>query len=134
MARPSAAALAVVRSDSPASPYPPPDDLSEQEQALWRDVVATKPADWFDDDSAPLLKEYVRAVTVCDLLDARVKEAMAEGEPVDDVKRLLDMRDKEARRMVTMATKLRLTQQSRYTEKSAATANRKAGGKRPWQS
>jgi hypothetical protein len=95
-------------------------------------VVATKPADWFDDDSAPVLKEYVRAATTSDILDRRVKAAMEGGDSVDEVKKLLDMRDKEARRLVTMATKLRLTQQSRYTEKTASTANRKAGGKRPW--
>lgn len=132
MGRPSAAALAVVPASGPNEPLPAPSDLSDAEAELWREIVESKPADWFDVDSAPVLKEYIRAVTMCDVLDARVKEVLAAGH--SDVKQLLDMRDKESRRMVSMATKLRLTQQSQYTAKSAATANKRAGGKRPWQS
>jgi hypothetical protein len=45
------------------------------------------------------------------------------------------MRDTEAKRATSIATKLRLTQQSRYTPQAAATADRKAGsGAKPWQS
>ena len=49
------------------------------------------------------------------------------------MKGFLDMRDKEAKRATSIATKLRLTQQSRYTPQAAATADRKVSGARPWQ-
>ena len=100
--------------------------------AMWSEIVDSKPSDWFDLDSVPVLKEYIRAALTCDELAGVVERALESG---DDkfMKSALDMRDKEARRVASLATKLRLTQQSRYTPQSAATANRKAGGKRPWQ-
>lgn len=109
-----------------------PRDLSADERVLWRAVVASKPAEWFGPDSAPILKEYVRASVTCDLLDEKVKGEMLTGE-VGVVKTLLDMRDKESKRSALLATKLRLTQQSRYTPQAAATADKHASGKRPWQ-
>lgn len=128
--RKSAASLAVVPTGLPAR-MDPPEYLSESQKQLWRDVVNTKPVDWFGADSAPLLVEYVRAVDMGNLLELQIAAAMAgDGTGMKD---LLKMRDTEARRAVTLATKMRLTQQSRYTEKSAATADRKTGLARPWQ-
>lgn len=108
-----------------------PDDLSEAEGSIWRDVVDSKPADWFQPDSAPLLKEYCRAVVMCDLLAGKVAEALAEGKEPTQV--LMKMRDMESKRMLMLGTKMRLTQQSRYTPMASATANKKAGAARPWQ-
>jgi hypothetical protein len=130
MSRPSTASLSVVPLAA-VSRLAPADGLTPDEAALWAAVVASKPADWFGEDSAPLLKEYVRAVGMSDVLDAQVKAALAGGE-TGEVKALLDMRDKESKRVASLATKLRLTQQSRYTPQAAATADRKAGNARPW--
>jgi hypothetical protein len=132
MPRKSAASLSIVPAKG-ITPPTPPADLSAAEAVLWREIVETKPSDWFGPDSLPVLKEYIRASIMCDLLDAQVKDALAEGEGVGVVKALLDMRDKESRRGVSMATKLRLTQQSRYGARSADRADNRAGGKRPWQ-
>lgn len=134
MSKQSAASLAIVP-PAQAGPLSAPTELSESERALWAEITESKPSDWFGADSAPLLKEYVRAVVLCDVLDEKVKRAMgAETEtPVGDIKLLLDMRDKEAKRATSLATKLRLTQQSRYTPQAANTANSRASGKRPWQ-
>jgi hypothetical protein len=109
-----------------------PGDLTDAQATLWGDVVGSKPAEWFQADSAPLLKEYVRAVGMCDLLAIQIEGALAGGE-AGEVKGLLDMRDKESKRVASLATKLRLTQQSRYTPQAAATADKKAGAARPWQ-
>ena len=131
MARQSTASLTVVRA-SPDSRLAPAAGLDAEEIELWRDVVNTKPAEWFADDSAPLLKEYVRAAVMCDRLDLQIKDAIA-SDDLGVVKALLDMRDKESKRVLSIATKLRLTQQSRYTPQAASTANKKASGARPWQ-
>jgi hypothetical protein len=132
MSKPSTASLSVV----PTGVQPrlaPPGDLTPEQSALWASVVETKPADWFGEDNAPLLKEYVRAVSMCDALEIQVQTAMAGGEP-GVVKGFLDMRDKESKRVASIATKLRLTQQSRYTPKAANTANNRVGaGSKPWQ-
>lgn len=135
MARRSAASLALVRPDLPESVQlaPVPDGMSEAEATVWRETVESKPADWFGADSYPVLREYVRAVVMCDDLAAVVARAV-KGDDADAVKVALDMRDKESKRMAQLATKLRLTQQSRYTPQAAATADKRASGKRPWQS
>lgn len=132
MSRKSTASLSVVAVGLPER-LAPPDDLTSDQAARWEAVVASKPVEWFGPDSAPLLKEYVRAEAMCDLLAVQIEGAIAGGEP-GEVKALLDMRDKESKRLTSIATKLRLTQQSRYTPQAAATADRKAGaGRKPWQ-
>lgn len=105
----------------------PPETLSSKEAELWRKVVATKPVEWFQADSAPLLVEYCRAKVMCDRLSVMLETA------TDDLKSLLDMRDKESRRLATLGCKLRLTQQSRYTPQSAATATKPASAASVWQ-
>lgn len=132
MSRKSTAALSVVPIGV-ASRLSPPDDLTVAQATLWRAVVDSKPVEWFGEDSAPVLKEYVRAVAMCDLLAMQIEAAIAGGEP-GEMKGCLDMRDKESKRVASLATKLRLTQQSRYTPQAANTANRKVSdGLKPWQ-
>ena len=131
MAKPSSASLSVVPVAA-MTRMAPPRDLSDEESRLWREVVDSKPVEWFQPDSAPLLTEYVRAVVMSGQLDIQVKAALVGGE-TGELKALLDMRDKESKRVVSIATKLRLTQQSRYTPQAAATANKKAAGGRPWE-
>ena len=133
MARKSAAALAIV-SNAPTPESGVPDGLSDAEAALWAQIVESKPAGWFDAGSAAVLKEYVRAVVACDRLQVLFAAAPDEVDGVNLLDRLLAMRDRESRRVANLATKLRLTQQSRYTPQAAATANKRASGKRPWQS
>jgi hypothetical protein len=115
----------------PLARVAPPDDLSAIERELWTRVVDSKPADWFGEDSAPLLHEYVRTKVSCDVLHAQVQAALAGGD-AKEIKDAMQLRDMESRRLLSIGTKLRLTQQSRYTPKSAATADRGAGGRKPW--
>ena len=55
MPRKSAESLRVVPVTALPSRLDPPEDFPLAESAFWKAVVATKPVDWFDDDSAPLL-------------------------------------------------------------------------------
>ncbi|MEJ7746068.1 MAG: hypothetical protein WKF61_04800 [Luteimonas sp.] len=132
--RQSAASLSVVASGLPQR-LEPQQGLTPDQQAMWREIVATKPVDWFGADSAPLLTEYVRAVDMGNRLAFAIEAAMAgEAEEGVSLKDLLKMRDTEARRTLSLATKMRLAQQSRYTDKSAGTAaNRAAKTGSPWQ-
>ena len=130
MSRKSTASLSVVAIGAPVR-LAAPSDLTADQAARWLAVVQSKPVDWFGPDSAPLLKEYVRAEAMCDLLALQIEAEIAGGEP-GNLKVLLDMRDKESKRLTSVATKLRLTQQSRYTPQAASTADKKAGSARPW--
>jgi hypothetical protein len=131
--RKSTAALSVVATSLPQR-MEPPQELTESQAALWREIVAGKPVEWFAADNAPLLAEYVRAVDMGNRLALEIELTLA-GTADHSLKDLLKMRDTEAKRATSIATKLRLTQQSRYTPQAAATADRKAGsGAKPWQS
>lgn len=130
MADKSIASLSVVpvkpmgRVDAPAG-------LTAEEKGHWDEIVNSMPADWFSGSSVPVLVEYVRAKTSCDLCHLSVAAAMAGGEP-KEIESAMKIRDMESRRLVSLATKLRLTQQSRYTPKAANTAAKKVGNTRPW--
>ena len=136
MSRPFTASLSVVPV-SLAVRLAPPVDLTPEQAALWVTTVDSKPVEWFGEDTAPLLAEYVRAAAMCNALERQLQAVMATGDPVDTallMKGFLDMRDKESKRLLSIATKLRLTQQSRYTPKAANTANNRVGaGAKPWQ-
>lgn len=131
MADKSTASLSVVPV-RPLDRVTPPVGVTEEEAALWRTIVDSKPAEWFGDDSAPVLLEYVRAKLSCDLLHERVQAAL-QRDADREVEREMKLRDMESRRLASLATKLRLTQQSRYTPKAAATAARASGAKKLWQ-
>lgn len=130
--RKSAASLAVVASNALPQRLPPPEYLTPAQRALWLDVVDTKPADWFGPDSAPILVEFVRAVETCNQLAGPIAATMDGGDP-REIASILGVRDREAKRAADLATKLRLTQQSRYTPQAAATANKRAqNASKPW--
>lgn len=138
MSKPSSASLSVVPV-APLMRVVAPDGLSDAEARLWTDVVDSKPADWFGGDTVPLLLEYVRAVAMCDVLDEKVKLVLSGDAEIEIaligkvMEGFLRLRDMESKRAVSIATKLRLTPQSRYTPQAAATANKKVGnGGRLW--
>ena len=110
----------------------PPDGLTDEQAQVWRDTVESRSADYFGQDAAPLLEEYCRVVVMCRLLAVQIEAAIA-GDEDGDLKALLDMRDKESRRMASIATKLRITNQSRYTPDKAAVRARKGSGGKVWQ-
>ena len=122
----------VVSLTPPSVHLEPPAGLTEDQADVWRSVVGARSADFFGEDAAPLLEEYCRVVVMCRLLAVQIEAGIAGGE-ADELKALLDMRDKESRRMASLATKLRITNQSRYTPQSAGTAAKRGAGGKVWQ-
>lgn len=127
--RPSAASLAI----APVAAWArlePPQTLDPSQAAIWREIVATKPSDWFKADCAPILEAYCKSIThyrdMVELLDSPPSE-------LKDHLKLAEAVGKQARLMGELASKLRLTPQARYTPGSAATAGRKAAtAQKPW--
>lgn len=122
----------VVSLTPPSVHLEPPAGLTEDQADVWRSVVGARSADFFGEDAAPLLEEYCRVVVMCRLLAVQIEAGIAGGE-ADELKALLDMRDKESRRMASLATKLRITNQSRYTPQAAGTAAKRGAGGKVWQ-
>lgn len=137
MARKSAAALSVVVSNIDGRPRAP-DDLTQDQQDIWERTVANEGADTFKTAALQqLLKEYCRHVDTAARLSKKVDTATDEGSnlPINEVDTLLRMRDRETKALADKATKLRLTNQSRYTPQAAGTASKRAGQEaKPWQS
>lgn len=130
MAKPSAESLSIAAVSIPKR-IEPFDYLNDNQMRIWRDVTYTKPPEWFEADSAPLLAAYAVAV---DLHESLTKKINSLDITDKDLERLTLLKDKQANLMAGLAVKMRLTQQSRYTPQAAATANKKtASGQKPWE-
>jgi hypothetical protein len=123
--RKSTAELAVVQGSFGNRPEPP-SELNEDEAAAWREVVGSEPADFFSTAALRgLLVDYCRHRGTAEMLNGLIASFKQE---------LLKMRESETRAAASMATKLRLTNQSRYTPQAASTASRgTAKGFKPWE-
>ena len=125
----SSAALAI----APVAPWArldAPETLTACEVAIWREIAATKPSDWFKADCAPILEAYCKSITHYRDMVSKLDN------PPDDIKdhlKLAEAVGKQARLMGELASKLRMTPQARYTPGSAATASKKAAvAAKPW--
>jgi hypothetical protein len=96
--------------------------LTPEERGVWDAIVASKAPDWFTADTVPLLEGLCRAVAMTRWLAVHIAEAQA-TDPVDFTKlnAMLKMQDREQRGASSLATKLRLTLQSRYQPSTAGT-------------
>jgi hypothetical protein len=135
--RKSAASLSVIPQLSPSRPDPPP-ELGAEAAEEWRAVVARMPVDWFQRETQPLLAQFcqhsVRARVLGQQIDALGPAALEDEDGIRLYDRLAKMADRETRALGLLATKLRMTHQSRYTPQRAGTASRNAGsGRRPWE-
>jgi hypothetical protein len=129
MSKPSAESLSIAAISIPVRPDPPSDFTPEQSK-IWRDVVNTKPPEWFESDTYPILRAYCVAADY----HVKIQKEMDTLKITDATFRsLLDLLTKQAKVIGELAVKMRLTQQSRYTPKAANTANKRvSGGGKPW--
>ena len=136
--RKSAASLSVIRGHGASRPGPP-DELTEDQAAEWRVIVGRMPADWFTRETHPLLvdlcRHIVRSRVIAGKIDSFDPEWLMQDEGARAYDRLCAMGERETRMMASLATKMRLTQQSRYNAQSASTAERKGSNEpsHPWQ-
>jgi hypothetical protein len=134
MAKKSAASMSVVASIKPRDArLSPPGTLTDRQKELWLEIVADKPADWFTVGAQSLLLGYVKAIASFEHISSEV-EAVEAGQEMElrDRDKLYSMQERQARLIQSFATKMRLTQQARYTTTSAATKSSQASGSRPW--
>ena len=136
--RKSGASLSVVAGSIDGRPSPPA-DLTKEQAEIWERTVANEAADVFRTTALQqLLKEYCRHVASAKRLAGLIQNIEAqrelEGDDIGAYDKLLKMRDRETKAIADKATKLRLTNQSRYTPQAAATAAKKASDRKPWQS
>jgi hypothetical protein len=116
-----------------------PEELTERQAEIWRETVSSEPADWFGTAALrSMLSDYCchrEAVeNVTQVLNQFKPDWLKNAEGAKRYKELLKMREAETRAAASLAGKLRLTNQSRYTPQAAGTAARNAAkGLKPWE-
>lgn len=129
---PADGVLAVRRPD-------PPSFLTDEQAEIWRAVVSRMVADWFTPETFPLLSQYCRHVIAANKIAQLVQQIECESQDPEEnpasvffmerYDRLLKMQEREGRAIATLATKMRIAQQSTYDKsKKKPSASRK-----PWQ-
>jgi hypothetical protein len=135
--RKSAAELAIIGAGgiAVARRLDPPSLISDEMAKVWRGIVNGKPGDWFDAGSAPVLAQYCRHVIAARRASQLVVQTEADdGFDIDVWSGLLRLQERQSALLVSLATKLRLTPQSRYGARSADTAARNdPPGPPPWE-
>ena len=126
--------------DGGAPPRPAaPGGLNKAEMDIWNKVTRSEPPDFFCTDALlSLLADYCRHRAASDVLSDEISKFKPDWLKKPDgalhYDRLLRMRDRETKAVMRCATKLRITNQARYTPQRAATASaNKQTGPRPWE-
>ena len=128
--RRSVASLSIATVESlerPDAPY----DLTDAETEQWWAVVNRLPAEWFPRETHAMLAQYCRHVVRANRVAQLV--ARCEGNDEFDLKEydtLLKMQERESRCIASLATRMRITQQTVYDK------SKKRGSsisKKPWE-
>ena len=130
----------VVQPDfGPKRPDPPP-DMPARQQEIWRETCAAEPAEFFTPGAvAGMLADYCAhrevAEKLSEMINAFEDEWMATREGLARYHSLLKMRELETRGAAHLATKLRLTNQSRFRPDRAEAMGAKSAknGPMPWE-
>ncbi len=131
--RKSSAALSLIlpKDVRPAKRPKAPSYLTKEHAEEWNAVVDRMPADWFPRETHGVLAQYCYHVVESRRVSGLIAQMTSRKRyDLDQYEQLLRIRDKEGRAASMLATRMRLTQQSRYDKK------RKTGNvvaQRPWQ-
>ena len=134
--RKSSAALSIAAGRFDCRPSAPL-ELTVAQRAVWTRIVSDEAMDVFKTAALQqMLKDYCRHVCTAEMLSNEIDRTPVEWlrgkEELRLFDKLLAMRDRETKAIADKATKLRLTNQSRYTPRAASTAAQSAGLPRPW--
>ncbi len=116
----------------------PPEELTPEQAAEWRAVVRRLPVAWFPREIWPLLAQYCRHIVnarhIAGLIEDAHKGDLTDGAALMRFNRLLGMQERQSNVMAGLATKMRISNQARYTATSAATqAKGSLTGRKPWE-
>lgn len=110
MPRQSAESMSVATVSIPQRPDPPKNRLNAAQQKRWKEIVKTKPADWWDVSAQELLIMMIQHETTAELLTKEINAT----KDVEKLDKMCRARERETRASASFATKLRLLPQSRY--------------------
>jgi hypothetical protein len=109
----------------------PPYELTDAQAGAWRRVTDDLPADWFTAKHLGLLKQYCRHETEADRIALLIEQEMGKEQlDVGNYDKLLAMQEREGRALSSLATRMRLTQQSLYDRTKKASGPKVS---KPWE-
>ena len=105
-------------------------ELTEAEADEWSAIVHRLPQHWFPKETHGLLAAFLKHRSthrvLCGLIEGIDVTVLKMDLGVSHYDKLLAMREREARAMASLATKLRLTNQARYTPATGTAAGARA--------
>ena len=131
--RKSAAELTVVPIGLDSRRPEPPACLTDGEAATWTAIVGELPGGWVTAATEPLLSAYCCHVETATRLSGMIDALDFASCDKRLLGRLLEMRRGETAASASMATKMRLTQQSRMHPRTAGRRTDGPSGTRPWE-
>lgn len=109
-----------------------PPHLPPKQKVIYERVVASMPAGWFAPEVEGLLLAYVCAedwwLRLGEVLDSKEMAEIIQADGPRALATMVRLRDGQAAMMAKLATKLRMTPQSRYTPATAARLRQKQAG------
>jgi hypothetical protein len=131
--------LTVIQGDFGKRRPDPPNGLTPRQTEIWRSIVDDEPLDYFSTQATQdMLKDYCVVRDKLEEITVVLNEFPMDAglKNVKGIRHYLNLQksfDYNMRAAVTLSTKLRLTNQSRYTALSAATASQNTlKGIKPW--
>lgn len=123
----------------------PPAHLAEGAQEVWREVTNALPANWFAGETRGLLEAYCVSLALLRKINRQTEIFSAQyfdGQSVaglentivllQDIERLRALAAKEASTLANLATKMRLTQQSRQSNEKGVRGGQRTA-RAPWE-
>lgn len=129
MPRKSKADLAVAATVVSVVPRPAsPDDLTDEQAHEWDAIVSRMPADWFPRETHGLLAQYCRHVVAARRIAQLIERQ--DGYDLGEYDQLLKMQEREGRALSSLATRMRITQQTQWGEQKGRKSKPE---KKPWE-
>jgi phage terminase small subunit len=133
MPRQSAESRAAAAFQAGGAPPEPPKHLSKEAAVVWREIVSSKPVDWFDPGARILLEAYCEAAVHHRAVTRKIT-TLRRGRSRDNWEDLKAMEKRAAlvrRDLATLATKLRLSVQANVDWHSRKLGERGNAGDNP---
>ena len=103
--------------------------LTDDQADEWQAIVDRMPAEWFPRETHALLAQFCRHVTSAQHINRLIQNLISSDDfTLEAFDQLLRMQEREGRAMSSLATRMRITQQARYSR------NKRTGPMlpRPW--
>lgn len=93
----------------------PPSHLTPDQAREWREIVARMPPGWFPRETHELLADYCRHVVGARKIAVLINQAESRSKVnIEEYDRLRKMAERETRILASLATKMRISQQTTY--------------------